>query len=30
VRDALLHGCRSPETAGTFLHVEGKATEKQN
>lgn len=28
VRKALIHGCRSPETVGAFLRVEGKGTEK--
>jgi len=28
VRKALVHGCRSPETAGAFLRVEGEGTEK--
>jgi polygalacturonase len=28
VRQALIHGCRSPETGGAFLRVEGKGTEK--
>ena len=28
VRNALLHGCRSPETACAFLRVEGKGTER--
>ena len=28
MRNAFLHGCRSPETTGSFLRVEGKDSQR--